>query len=627
MKVKVAFLCGVSAMALAAADSGSSAVEAATHRTDARATVSTSAGTMTVDLPATSQEFGTRFSSETSYPGFLSNMTPPGDGYPNVSQRLDSSNLDVWRVQGGDGYNTLTTTLPSPCNYTSKTHQTVSAWNFTGADNTLSEGPTGAPREFDLTAPPDCLFTGSAPLGGNGKAQGALADQSYDAMATWAADVVKYFRTGILISDSGNTVSYTSNSLTDTDQDFSAYGGGGYSVTATVDNANGFSDWETAVVTSVSGPNDDTLNFSAGWSDADSYDVAAQDSLLETTTPEDGAAYNLASTTPPAGLTSPEVATPWPCPPSVGNVEYIELVNEPDLSNYNEPRISPAMPPPAPTVTGANVPGGTLTVGKQYSYRITAMDTRGDESKPGSQVSVTLPAGDNAVHLSWSATSNLGLSPAAYRIYGRTSGTEKAMVVVGSTNPDGLNWTDTGGVVPSGAMPKKNNTVGSQVFAPETYLKMWNVVAPAIKAVDPTVKLVGPTISNAQSVCGCDDVLTNVVTTGPSDDSYLNTEDYIPVLMSGANPKPDVISFHAYGDYEGTSSTEADYWSGLQNEISNFVSVDQAAVGSTPVWIDETNIDAGFFGSEPSATDMRAMTQMGSAWLADSVIQWATQAP
>src|SRR5207245_11503215 len=104
---------------------------------------------------------------------------------------------------------------------------------------------------------------------------------------------------------------------------------------------------------------------------------------------------------------------------------------EPDLTNFNYPRRSPAWPPPAPTLTGINAAGGTLTPGSTYSYRLTAANVGGAESLPGTEISITLPAGDNAVKLTWPATSNLGLSPYAYRIYGRSSGAEKAMVEVG----------------------------------------------------------------------------------------------------------------------------------------------------------------------------------------------------
>jgi hypothetical protein len=471
-------------------------------------------------------------------------------------------------------------------------------------------------RELDTTMPPDALWTGTAPLGGDGSTHGTLADQTYGALAAYEANTVKYFRTGVLQSGGGSSVIYSPTSLTDTTKDFTAYGGGGYAVTATVLDANGFPDWETATVTSVSNGGH-TLNL-GGWS------VAHSNALSSSSTPSAGAAYNLASITPP--ITSPVSATPWPRPPSVGDVRYFELFNEPDLSNSSYPRVSPSLPPPSPTLTGVNVPGGTLTPGMTYSYRISAANIRGRLSLPGSEVSIVLPSGDNAVQISWTATSNLGLSPFAYRIFGRSPGSEKAMVSVGRDASAGLSWTDTGAVTPSGAMPTADSTAGYQLWRAHEYTRMWNVVAPAMKAVDPAIKLVGPTISNPISLA-TQDVVTTAVTTGPNDSSWLSDADYVPVLMSGANPPPDAVSIHNYGWYQGTASTEAQQWSGLDSGISDFIKQDQPAVGSTPVFLDETNIDAGNFGSGAAATDLRAETQMGAAWLADSYVQWCAKAP
>jgi hypothetical protein len=578
--------------------------------------VANSGADVDVSLPATAQGCSTRFSSQEVWPGTTTSLAPPGGGNPTVFQRIDSSNLDIWRVQAVDGYNDDSTSLVSPSAYTSSTGQTLTAWNFGTLDKQLSDGPAGALRELDMVQPPDALWTGTGPLGGDGSDAGTLADQTYGALASYEADVVKYFRTGIAKSDSGASVSYTAKSLTDTDVDFTPYGGGGYAVTATVLDANGFPDWETATITSVSNGGH-TINFS-GWSTSQS------NALTKASTPVAGAAYNLAATTPP--VVSPALAHPWPRPPSVGNVAYLELFNEPDLSNSSYPRVSPSLPPPTATLTGVNVAGGQLTPGATYAYRIAAANIAGALSLAGSETSITLPSGDNAVRIDWSATSNLGLSPFAYRIFGRTAGAEEAMVSVGEDAPGGLTWTDDGTVSPSGALPTSDQTPGYQLWRAQEYVRMWNVVAPAVKAVDPTIKLVGPTISNPISLA-VGDVVRTAVTTGPGDDSWISDEDYVPLLMAKGDPKPDVVSIHNYGWYEGDGSTETQEWSGLSSGISDFVSQDQAAVGNTPVFLDETNIDAGNFGTAPEATDLRAETQMGSAWLADSYVQWCARAP
>jgi Bacterial Ig domain len=572
---------------------------------------------ITVTLPATANTCSTRFSSQEVW-NTITSLVPPGGGYPPVYQRVDSSNLDVWRVQGTDGYSNSSTSLVEPSNYTNSNNgNVINAWSFTTIDKQLSTGPTGSPREVDMIFPPDALWTGTAPLGGNGSAQGTIADQTYGQLANYEANLVRYFRTGILVTNAGGTVTYTATSLTDTAKDFTSYGNSGYAVTATVMDANGFPDWVSATVTSVTNSGH-TLNFSGGWSSANSGG-----GTLPSTTPALGAAYNLASVTPP--ITSPQSATPWPLPPSVGNVQYFELFNEPDMSNSNYPRLSPPLLAPVPTLTGMNVAGGTLTPGTTYSYRITAVNVGTAESLPGTEVSITLPAGDNAVQINWAATTNLGLSPFAYRIYGRSSGAEQAMVVVGRDASTGLTWTDTGSVSPSGSMPTSDSTPNYQVWRGHEYTRMWNVVAPAMKAVDPTIKITGPTTTNPVSLATLD-VDTKVVSTGPNDTSWKSNADYIPVLMAGANPQPDTVTIHNYGYWGGTTDTDAQQWGGISYGISNFLSQDAPVLGSTPVFLDETNIDAGSFGNPP-APDLRAETQMGAAWLADEYIQVCQRAP
>jgi hypothetical protein len=577
--------------------------------------VASSGSSLVVGLPATGKTCSTRFSSQEVWPGTTTSLSPPGGGYPNVFQRIDSSKLDIWRVQAVDGYNDASTSLVSPSHYTDSMGATLTAWNFNTLDKQLSDGPTGATRELDMVHPPDALWTGTAPIGGDGSSQGTLADQTYGALASYEANVVKYFRTGILRSDSGPTVTYTPTSMTDTSVDFTAYGGGGYAITATVPDDNGFPDWETATITSVTNGGH-TVNF-AGWSTADS------NALSTVSTPVAGAAYNLASVTPP--VTSPALAHPWPRPPSVGNIGYLELFNEPDLSNSSYPRVSPSLPPPTPTLTGVNVPGGTLTPGTNYSYRIAAAAIDGGLSLPGTEVSIPLPSGDNAIRIDWSATSNLGLSPFAYQVFGRSAGGEQTMVTVGKDAAHGLTWTDDGSVAPSGPLPSTDDTPGKQLWRAHEYLRMWNVVAPAVRSVDPSIKLVGPTISNPISLAP-GDVVTTDVTTGPDDHSWISNDDYVPVLMAGGSPKPDAVSIHNYGWFNGDSSTETQQWGGLNSGISDFISQDQAAVGTTPVFLDETNLDAGNFGNSP-APDLRAETQMGAAWLADSYVQWCARAP
>lgn len=568
-------------------------------------------GTITVSPPTGATTCSARFSSQDVY-NTVFNWTPPPSGGPSMTERINNLGLDYWRIQAVDDAGASANSIPFPQAYTGTDGQSIGAWKFNILDKMLSDGPDGVPRLLDITRPPDSLWTGTGGLYSGSGTPGTFADQTYGVLGQYMADLVTYFRTGVLETNSGGTVTYGATTLTDTAKDFTAYGGGGYAVTVTVDDTNGFPDWETANVTGVTNSGH-TLNLS-GWS------ITSSNNLSGSTTPAGGAAYNLASATPP--LTSPTNATPWPRPPSVGDVQYYELFNEPDLSSYTYPRTSPSLPAPTPVLTGVNVAGGTLTPGNTYAYRMTAVNIGTEESLPGTEVSITLPGGDNAVQLSWSATSNLGLSPFAYRIYGRTSGLEQAMVVVGKDAAGGLTWTDGGTTATSGALPTADNTPGFQVWRAREYTKMWNKVVPMMKAIDSTIKAVGPTISNPQSLA-VTDTDTTVVTTGTSDNSWRDSTDYIPYLMANGVPTPDVVSFHNYGWWEGSVSTDSNYFQGLQNGINDYLSIDNSSVGSVPAWVTEMNVDAGFLDNN----DYRSMTQLGSAWLADNYIQWCSQAP
>ena len=322
-------------------------------------------------------------------------------------------------------------------------------------------------------------------------------------------------------------------------------------------------------------------------------------------------------------------------PPSVGNVQYFELGNEYDLSSYDQDRSSPEMLGPSVSLSGVNVAGGTLAAGSTYSYEVASANTQGSLSVPGSLASITLPAGDNAVALSWSATSVDDLSPSGYVIYGRGSGGQQALVGVGGDAAGGLSWTDKGTITPSGSPNSSGQSWGGTIFTPNVYVKMWNAIAPAMKAVDSSVGITGPTLSNAHSVAGTPWLDTTCVTSAPpasgggcvnGDSGWMNYTDYIPYLLAHANTQPAAITFHAYG---GLNNTEPGTFQGTQSELSSYDSTDKAAIDAAgvPVWIDETNLNADNAGAQSSATDFRAMTQLGSAWLADELVQWANTDP
>ena len=364
-------------------------------------------------LPASSTAFSDSWAGQDQYVDSAS-VPPPGGAYPNIYQRLGKLGLSGWRVLGDTQYEPQITVNTSPVNFYLNASGKVTyfpAWYFTALDKQLSEVPRGVLKVVQQQPPYSLFYCAkgswtSATTGCNigGFPPGALIDQSYRQLAGWWANVVKYFRTGVLASGSGST-SYTSRTLTDTRRSFT--GDKGDCVTATVIDDNGFPDWVTGTVAAVGGTNDHTITLTGSWSPAESYDRSVgRGSMMSIATPAPGAAYNLASCRPPSGLTRPQYATPWPRPPSVGNVDYFEINNEPDLSQDNLAFLNPTLPAPTPNLTGVHVTGGTLTPGSRYTYEIASSGSQGNLSMPGTEASITLPAGDNAVEISWSATVN-----------------------------------------------------------------------------------------------------------------------------------------------------------------------------------------------------------------------------
>lgn len=575
--------------------------------------------TVTLSTTRTGPTCDLQFATQDVFNGILSSIAaPPGE--PSPIQRLAQLNPPYWRINSNTDGGTVALSLPFPASYTSADGRQVPAWDFSHQVALLAEAPQSVEHVLTVAYPPDVMFTGSGNLGPSAGPPasgllglGTLADQSYRDLAGYMANLVRYYNTGILATGSGASATYSPTSLTDTSQDFSPYGGSQFSVTVDSLAADGQVHWQTAVIQSVSGPH--TLVVS-GWPKG---------------TPASGSGYNLASSTPP--IVSPVSATPWPRPPHVGPIHYWEIMNEPDMSNSAYPRTSPAVLPPTPTLTGISVAGGTLVPGTTYAYRLTAMSIAGTESLPGSELPITLAAGQNAVRVDWSATSNLGLSPFAYGIYGRGAGAEQAMVVVGRDAPTGLTWTDAGTLNPAGGftgpgLPTSDATLGMQLFRAHEYRKMWDVVVPAMKAVDPNIKVVGPTISNPSSLAGRD-VVTTAVTAGPTDRSWLSSVDFLPLLTSDSANPPDVISVHGYGGSGGSANSDAHMLTGsneaegIDNMIARYQAFVQPYVGSTPVWQTEADSNAGRY----SSTDFRGLTQFNSAWLASLFANVCTSVP
>ena len=140
-------------------------------------------------------------------------------------------------------------------------------------------------------------------------------------------------------------------------------------------------------------------------------------------------------------------------------------------------------------------------------------------------------------------------------------------------------------------------------LSPEQYVGMWNASADAMLAVDPSIKLVGPT------------------TGGPVTS---RVPDYLPAVLSGARHRPDVVSFHAYGGWQN-AQTDRFLFSG-DGACCGLAGIDRglarvrALAGDTPIWITEVNVNAAWDGDDPAA---RPWTAYGAAWGATAFARFA----
>jgi hypothetical protein len=122
------------------------------------------------------------------------------------------------------------------------------------------------------------------------------------------------------------------------------------------------------------------------------------------------------------------------------------------------------------------------------------------------------------------------------------------------------------------------------IVNPSQYVALWNATATKMKAVDPTIKLVGPAPSNHPSLVS-----------GTLHDST----DYVPLLLANSSIKPDAISFHGYGGWDNAQSDrllfDGSGGGGIRADIDGLADIKswiaQYAPG-TPVWLTETNVSA-----------------------------------
>ena len=135
--------------------------------------------------------------------------------------------------------------------------------------------------------------------------------------------------------------------------------------------------------------------------------------------------------------------------------------------------------------------------------------------------------------------------------------------------------------------PWENPCVGvndEPILTPSQYLALWNVTAAKMKAVDASIKLVGPAPSNHPSLLS---------------GTMHDPNDYVPVLLRDANIKPDAISFHGYGGWDNAQSDRQLFdgvgGGGIQAVADGLADIKswiaQYAPG-TQVWLTETNVSA-----------------------------------
>lgn len=135
----------------------------------------------------------------------------------------------------------------------------------------------------------------------------------------------------------------------------------------------------------------------------------------------------------------------------------------------------PAVPAPTGLAATPSVSGGSLTAGLK-SYRITAINANG-ETTPSAAVTPTTTGSAGSVALVWDrAAENL-----QYKVYGRISGSEGLLAVVGPFDVDQApTWTDDGSRSAGAAAPSTNTTagIGSYTNAPV------NTVIPPLLVVE-----------------------------------------------------------------------------------------------------------------------------------------------
>ncbi len=144
------------------------------------------------------------------------------------------------------------------------------------------------------------------------------------------------------------------------------------------------------------------------------------------------------------------------------------------------------------------------------------------------------------------------------------------------------------------------NPPDGMALTPSEYLTMWNAVAPAMLAVDSSLKFIGPATAGGQF--GSETGANN---------------DYITTLMQSGSPKPYALSFHGYGYWDNSVSDNTmfvgDGTPGVNGGIDDIVTAAKdvhSTYPSMPIWITEVNVNADW-GNDPHG---RPWGPFSAAW-------------
>jgi hypothetical protein len=166
-------------------------------------------------------------------------------------------------------------------------------------------------------------------------------------------------------------------------------------------------------------------------------------------------------------------------------------------------------------------------------------------------------------------------------------------------------WNEPDGAWETPCVPPASLDPQGESLTPDQYVTMWNASAGRMRAVDSTIKLIGPVTANP---------LTS------------HTPDYVPDLLTNGTIHPDAISFHGYGGWQNSESDYELLRGGSNSEGLDGIVADIATIRSydtigAPIWFTEGNVNADW-GLDPHsrptnaygvAYGASAFAQMGNA--------------